>query len=147
MKWTYSLAKHSSMLIAAVVLAGCAGMGMQGVQVSLSGAQEVPAVNTAASGTGTINVAADKSVSATIRTQGIAGTAAHVHEGAAGSNGPVAVPMTKTSDNEWTTAAGAKLTDAQYESYKNGRLYFNVHSTQNKGGEIRGQIKPSGGGY
>ena len=145
MKWTYSLAKRSSMLIAVVALAACAGMGDQSTQVSLSGAQEVPAVNTAASGTGTIKVAADKSVSGTIRTQGVAGLAAHIHEGASGTNGPVIVPMNKTSDNEWTTAPGAKLTDSQYESYKAGRLYFNVHSAQNKGGEIRGQIRPTGG--
>ena len=145
MKWTYSLAKRSSMLVAVVALAACAGMGDQSTQVSLSGAQEVPAVNTAASGTGTVKVAADKSVSASIKTQGVAGVAAHIHEGASGSNGPVIVPMNKTSDNEWTTAPGAKLTDSQYESYKAGRLYFNVHSAQNKGGEIRGQIRPSGG--
>jgi len=38
--------------------------------------------------------------------------------------------------------AGSKLTDAQYESYKAGNLYVNVHSAANKGGEIRAQIKP-----
>lgn len=145
MKWTTSLAKRSSMLIAVVVLAGCASMGDQSMQVSMSGAQEVPAVNTAASGTGTIKVAADKSVSGTIRTQGVAGLAAHIHDGASGTNGPVIVPLNKTSDNQWTTAPGAKLTDSQYDSYKAGRLYFNVHSAQNKGGEIRGQIRPTGG--
>ena len=145
MKLTYSLAKRSSLLIAAVALAACASMGDQSTQVSLSGAQEVPAVNTAASGTGTVKVAADKSVSASIKTQGVVGVAAHIHEGAAGSNGPVIVPLNKTSDNEWTSAPGAKFTDAQYESYKAGRTYFNVHSAQNKGGEVRGQIRPAGG--
>jgi len=35
---------------------------------------------------------------------------------------------------------GAKLTEAQYESYKAGKLYVNVHSAANPGGEIRGQI-------
>jgi hypothetical protein len=37
---------------------------------------------------------------------------------------------------------GAKLTDAQYESYKAGNLYYNIHSAAYKGGEVRGQIKP-----
>ena len=59
-----------------------------------------------------------------------------------GVNGPVIVPLTKTSDNVWSVAPGAKLTDAQYESYKAGKLYVNVHSAANKGGEIRAQLKP-----
>jgi hypothetical protein len=67
--------------------------------------------------------------------------AAHIHLGASGKNGPVIIPLTKTSDNVWTVPAGAKLTDAQFESYKAGDLYINVHSAANKGGEIRGQLK------
>jgi hypothetical protein len=34
-------------------------------------------------------------------------TAAHIHEGASGSNGPVIVPFTKTSDNTFEAPAGA----------------------------------------
>lgn len=148
MNWTNKLSQRTSMLIAALVLAGCASMGgNQPLEVRLSGAEEVPPVATSASGTGTITVGADKSVTGTIRTQGVAGVAAHIHDGAAGQNGPVIVPMDKTGENEWKTKPGAKLTDAQYEGYKSGRLYFNVHSAKNKGGEIRGQIRPSSGGY
>jgi hypothetical protein len=72
-------------------------------------------------------------------------TAAHIHEGAAGQNGPVIIPLQKKSDTEWVVPAGAKLNDAQYEAYKAGRLYVNFHSAQHKGGEIRAQIRPSGG--
>jgi hypothetical protein len=67
---------------------------------------------------------------------------AHIHEGAAGSNGPVIIPLAKVSDTVWAVPAGAKLTDAQYESYKAGKLYFNMHSDAHKSGEVRGQIKP-----
>ena len=125
----------------AVVVGGCAGMGMSN-EVTLSGAQEVPPVTTGASGSGTITVGADKSVSGSVTTSGVAVTAAHIHVAAPDKNGPVIIPLTKTSDNTWSVPAGAKLTDAQYESYKAGNLYVNVHSAANKGGEVRGQLKP-----
>ncbi|MBI1847872.1 MAG: CHRD domain-containing protein [Candidatus Rokubacteria bacterium] len=130
--------------VAAIVASGCAEMMSSGGMgsVTLSGSQEVPAVTTAASGKGTITVAADKSVSGSVTTSGVAGTAAHIHLAAAGQNGPVIVPLSKTSDNVWSVAAGAKLTDAQYDAYKAGNLYVNVHSDANKAGEIRGQLKP-----
>lgn len=134
----------SIVLLAAVAaFSGCASMGGDvGTKVTLSGSQEVPPVSTGASGSGTIVVAADKSVSGKITTSGVTGIAAHIHVGAAGKNGPVIVPLTKTSDNEWAVQAGAKLTDEQYASFKAGDLYVNVHSAANKGGEIRGQLKP-----
>lgn len=110
------------------------------MKVTLSGAHEVPAVTTAATGSGTITVGMDMAVSGGITTTGIAATAAHIHEAAAGKNGPVIVPMTKSGDNMWTIAAGAKLTDAQMASLKAGNLYVNVHSAANPGGEIRAQL-------
>ena len=141
------LLTHVSTLAVVLLITGCAGMGGGALTVPLSGSQEVPPVNASGSGTGTITVGDDKSVTAKITTQGVNGVAAHIHEAAAGSNGPVIVPMDKTGDNQWSSKPGAKFTDAQYEAYKAGRTYFNVHTPQNKGGEIRGQIRPSGGGY
>ena len=127
----------------ALLLAGCAGMsGTNNIQVTLSGAQEVPPVTTAATGFGTITVGDDKSVGGSVTTSGVVGVAAHIHDGAPGKNGPVIVPMTKSSDNTWAIPPGAKFTDAQYDAFKAGNLYVNVHSAANKGGEIRGQLKP-----
>lgn len=114
----------------------------QSMKVTLTGAQEVPPVITSASGVGSIMVGPDGSVSGTITTTGVEGTMAHIHEGAMGQNGPVIVPFTKTSDNVWSAPAGAKLSDAQLQSLKNGNLYLNVHSAVNKPGEIRAQLKP-----
>lgn len=115
----------------------------QPVTLQLTGAQEVPAVMSAATGSGVITVAADKSVSGSVTVSGLEPTMAHIHEAAApNANGPVIVPMAKTADNVWSVPAGAKLTDAQFESFKKGYLYVNVHSATNKGGEIRGQLKP-----
>ena len=126
------------------ILAGSSGMAMAAkIEVALSGDQEVPPVSTAAKGSGTITVGADKSVSGGVTTSGVAGVAAHIHEGMPGENGPVVIFLDKTSGNTWSVPAGTKLTDAQYQSFKAGKLYFNVHSEAHKKfGEIRGQIKP-----
>ena len=112
------------------------------VKVSLSGADETPAVQTAATGSGTIVINADKTVSGNVTTQGIAGTAAHIHLGAAGQKGPPVITLAKNGDGVWNVPAGSTLTEEQYTSYKAGNLYINVHSAENKGGEIRGQLKP-----
>lgn len=130
---------------AAVLLAGCASMGGNALQVRMTGAEEVPPVNTSASGSGSITVGDDGAVSGSFRTQGSTIAAAHIHEGAAGANGPVIVPMQKSGD-EWVIPAGAKLTPAQLQAYKAGRLYVNFHSAQYKGGEIRAQLRPGSGG-
>lgn len=125
------------------VLAGCGSMGMgmgSAGKVSLSGANEVPAIVTTATGSGMIRVAADHTVSGSVSTTGIDGKAAHIHLAAKGSNGPVIVPLTKVADGSWTVPEGAKLTDAQYASYVAGDMYVNVHSAANPAGEIRGQL-------
>jgi hypothetical protein len=128
---------------ALVLLAGCASMApmVGGQKLTLSGAEEVPPVTTTATGTATVDIKADRSVTATVTVTGMTATASHIHEGAAGANGPVIVPFVKTGDNTFAAAEGAKLTEAQYESYKAGKLYVNVHSARNPGGEIRAQLK------
>ena len=113
-----------------------------GSNVILSGNQEVPPVTTTATGSGTIKVLNDRSVSGSVTTSGVAGTAAHIHMGAKGTNGPVIVPLNKTGDNIWSVPASIRLNDTQYEAFGLGNLYVNVHSAANPGGEIRGQITP-----
>ena len=110
--------------------------------LKLSGDSEVPPVKTMASGIASIAVAADGAVTGSVKTTGVAGTAAHVHMGAAGKNGPVIIPLTKGADGEWSVPPGAKLTEEQMKSFKSGDLYVNVHSEANKGGEIRAQLAP-----
>jgi CHRD domain len=128
----------------ALALSGCQTVKgwVGGGKVTLSGGQEVPPVKTEASGAADIKVAADKSVSGTVTTKGVNGVAAHIHQGASGRNGPVIIPLTKGSNGSWSVPAGAKLTNAQYDAYKAGDLYVNVHSPSHKGGEIRAQLKP-----
>lgn len=111
------------------------------VKVALSGAKEVPPVQTKATGSGTITVGPDKSVSGSVTTSGIDGTAAHIHDAAPGKNGPVIIPLTKNGDT-WSVPAKATLTDEQYKEFQAGNLYVNVHSAANKGGEIRDNLQP-----
>jgi CHRD domain len=129
-------------VLMAGVLAGGAGIASaRDVMVNLSGDQEVPPVKTSAAGSGTITVDDDKSIKGKITTSDIKGTGAHIHEGASGKNGPDIITLKKTSDNEWSVPDDAKLTDAQYDAFKAGHLYVNVHSDAHKSGEIRGQLK------
>lgn len=113
------------------------------VKLKLSGDAEVPPVATKASGGGTITVKPDMTVSGNVTTTGVAATMAHIHIGKAGSNGPVVITLTKTGDHAWMVPDGTKLSDAHYQAYKAGELYVNVHSAENKGGEIRGQLMPT----
>ena len=128
------------------LVAGCSAVGSSvkweatGQQIRLDGSQEVPPVTTSAYGTGTVNIATDRSVTATISVIDMTPTAAHIHEGAVGTNGPVVVPLRKISENAFVAADGARLTDAQYASYKAGNLYVNVHSARFPGGEVRAQV-------
>jgi hypothetical protein len=139
--------KSATALAGMTLMAGLfgAGIGLANAaasQVTLSGTDEVPPVQTSAKGAGTITVNDDKTLSGSVKTTGVQGTMAHIHEGAAGKNGGVAVPLEKKGEGEWAVPAGARLTDAQYKAYKAGELYVNVHSDAHKGGEIRGQLKP-----
>lgn len=135
---------------AALVLAGCAQVqgtlphwipGSNAVGVKLSGAEEVPPVNVTGSGSGSFRLADDGTVSGSVSTEGVAGTAAHIHVGAKGRNGPVIVPLEKKGDT-YSVAEGRKLTAAQIKAWKAGELYVNVHTARHKGGEVRAQIQP-----
>ena len=132
----------------ALLLAGCGSMpswmggGGQAVNVDLGGSQEVPPVDVEGTGTGTITVASDGSVSGSVTTTDVAGIAAHIHMGAIGSNGPVIIPLQKTAPNVWSVPKGAKLTDMQMAAFKRGDLYVNVHTARHRGGEVRAQILP-----
>jgi hypothetical protein len=107
-------------------------------EATLSGAQEVPSVATAATGTATITLnAARTSISYVIRHTLAGATAAHIHSGVPGVNGAVLIPFASATSEISGTAT---VTPAQVADLESGGLYVNVHSTANPGGEIRGQI-------
>jgi hypothetical protein len=139
-----TLVKKAAFAIAVLSLAACGTMSNMmggGTRVDLTGAEEVPPVSTSAKGDGRFTIGSDGAVKGSVTTTGVQGTAAHIHQGAKGQNGPVIVPLTKNGDT-YTAPDGAKLNEAQMSAYKAGNLYVNVHSAANKGGEIRGQLQP-----
>jgi hypothetical protein len=128
--------------IAAVLALGIGTAVAGDVSVKLSGDQEVPPTPSTATGSGTITVKDDKSVSGSVKTTGLEGTAAHIHLAEPGKNGPPIITLTKGEGGAWSVPADSKLTDEQYAAFKAGNLYVNIHSAAHKPGEIRAQLKP-----
>jgi hypothetical protein len=119
----------------------------------LSGAQEVPAVATSATGKGLAVISADGStIRYLVSYSGLSGPeiGAHFHTGAVGVAGGVILPfspvvgpspMSGTLTAANLTPSGSVATFAQaVAAIRAGTSYFNVHTAANPGGEIRGQI-------
>ena len=119
----------------------------QSFKVPLSGAREIPPVETPA--TGAADIAYDPAtrvVSWVITYSGLSGpaTAAHFH-GPAGQEGkaPLVVWMSKQGSPAENPIKGqATLTSEQAQQFAAGQWYVNVHTQANPGGEIRGQVIP-----
>jgi hypothetical protein len=114
-------------------------------KADLTGASEVPPNQT--KGTGTITVTYDsatKQVSWKGTFTGLTGpaTAAHFHGPAEpGKNAGVALWIsTKGAPFTSPFEGSATLTDAQAADLMAGRLYVNIHTAANPGGELRGQL-------
>ncbi len=110
---------------------------------ALSGANEVPPVTTSAAGVASLVLSPDGTqVAYTIRHTGIVTeTMAHIHKAAFGVNGPVVVPFALGALKIGTFTVTAQLRQDMLA----GNLYVNIHSAAHTGGEIRGQVVPSGG--
>jgi len=111
-------------------------------RAALNGGSEVPA--TASHGEGEVTATFDpatKRLSWSGRYSGLTGpvTAAHFHGPAkAGENAGVLVPVTAASS---PFTGEATLDDAKAADLAAGKLYFNLHTTANPKGEIRGQLE------
>jgi hypothetical protein len=93
------------------------------------------------SGSGDVLAMLDgKTLSYTVNYKGLTGpaVAAHFHDAPTpGGNGPPVVPATVTPSPIKGTAT---LTDAQIADLNAGKIYFNIHTAANPGGEIRGTM-------
>ncbi|MGH9985921.1 MAG: CHRD domain-containing protein, partial [Nitrososphaeraceae archaeon] len=123
------------------------------IVINLTGDEEVPPVQTEATGVAEIKPMGADSIGYNVNATNIEGaTAGHIHLGSEGENGPVVVtlfkydsPMNQVSENGTITAdklegpmVGKQISDLAAAG-ANGTLYVNIHSEQNPNGEIRGQ--------
>jgi hypothetical protein len=123
------------------------------ITVNLTGSEEVPPVQTEATGVAEFIPMGMDSIAYSVNATNIEdATAGHIHLGARGENGPIVVtlfnydtPMNEVSENGTITAdklegpmAGKQISDLATAG-ANGTLYVNVHTEQNPNGEIRGQ--------
>ncbi len=109
--------------------------------VMLNGANEVPAVTTNARGLAFFMLQKHEGkLSIKVVMDGLSGaiTGAHLHKGAAGTNGPVVQNLTTMVNGN--VIMGDVDPSMYLADLKNGDLYINIHTAANPGGEIRGQL-------
>ncbi|MFZ1098146.1 MAG: CHRD domain-containing protein [Steroidobacteraceae bacterium] len=122
----------------------------QSFEVTLSGAQQVPPVDTAGKGTAKLTYdPATRVVHWTITYEGLSGavTMAHFHGPAEpGKNAGVQVWLAKQGSAVQSPIRGhATLTPDQAKQFEAGEWYVNLHTKAHPGGEIRGQVVPPKG--
>lgn len=122
------------------------------INLTLSGANEVPPVTTTATGNFRATVSAN-SLAFTLTATGTGFTMAHIHQGAAGTNGPiVAFLFGPVSPGVNSINVSGTITEANLigplqgdmagfmAALRAGNLYVNAHTVANPAGEIRAQI-------
>lgn len=129
-----------------IAWAGLAQAAPVSFTAEISGAQQVPPVQTSA--TGKADLTYDPStrvVTWTITCEGLSGpvTMAHFHVAQAGKNGPVAIWLSKQGSSTSCPISGqATLTPEQAKQFTAGEWYINIHTKAHPPGEMRGQVTP-----
>ena len=109
-------------------------------KTDLKGAAEVPATDSAATGSAEVTVDTDtKKISWTVKVDGLSGeaTAAHFHGPASATE--IAPPVIDMSSA--IMEGNGDITDAQWAELQAGKYYVNVHTAKFPDGEIRGQLE------
>lgn len=144
----------------ALVLATQASAQTITLTTTMNGGEETPVLNTGMVGTAEVSVdVANREivVNLSVFNTPTATTAGHIHVGPAGIAGPVilnfpAGVVGRTGDFAMSfrlgqrdfvarPAAGINTIDDAIQAIVHGNSYVNIHTTQNPGGEIRGQLR------
>nr|WP_294524909.1 CHRD domain-containing protein [uncultured Rhodopila sp.] len=127
----------------AVAFAGTAFAATEKFHATLSAASEVPPSKSTGSGEATATLdTATHELTYDVTFSGFSSevTAAHIHGPAeAGKNAGVIVPLGNAPKSP--IHGSAKLTAEQEKQLADGLYYVNVHSKNNPGGAIRGQLE------
>ena len=134
----------------AMALAGCETVNRVANDVvgnnfaaTLSGANEVPPGDPDGTGTATISTNdAINQICTHLEVRNIgAVTAAHIHRGAAGVNGPPVVNLDAPDDNDSNDCDD--VSDSLLDEIRRnpGGFYVNIHTSDYPNGAIRGQIR------
>jgi cytochrome c peroxidase len=125
-------------------------------EATMDGAQEVPPVTTLGSGiAGFESDVARRTIEFRLDVQNVVNiTAAHIHSGLPGENGPIIFVLSATGfvsppalvgivgSGDLIPVPGIANFDDVINAMRNSALYVNIHSAANPNGEIRGQILP-----
>ncbi|HXV88619.1 MAG TPA: CHRD domain-containing protein [Nitrososphaeraceae archaeon] len=123
----------------------------------LSGENEVPPVQSSATGLAEFTPPVNDTIKYRINITGISGaTGAHIHSGQAGENGEVVVDLLtsmKANDVSYGMTIRGNISDSSLKgpmegktledlvaAMDSGQTYVNIHTTEHPDGEIRGQI-------
>jgi len=136
-------------VLSAALWAGSAMAAAQSFRVPLTGADQVPAVETSGKGMAEISYdPATRVVTWLITYSGLSGpvTMAHFHGPAAkGENAGPLIWLTKQGSPADNPIKGqATLTPEQAKDFAAGKWYVNLHTKDHPAGEIRGQVLPRG---
>jgi len=120
----------------------------QTFEASLEGSNEVPEVETEASGSVTVTLQGDSiQVEGEFSGLGSEYVASHIHIGSEDENGDPIQPLEPEVGSDNTSGswnASYQLDQNHISALKADSLYINVHSAENKAGEIRGQLTSPG---
>ncbi len=113
------------------------------ITARMNGNNEVPAVTTSAQGLGVFTMSINKQdVLVDIGLTDLSGplTGIHIHDGVAGTNGPVAFDLSPFINGNRIQTTLTGLTTAQRAKFFDGSYYLNAHTAANPNGEIRAQL-------
>jgi hypothetical protein len=141
-------------VIGVAIPATATGAAKRTFHVALRGSSEVPKNPSKAKGTAAFRIIpGGKAIRFRLTARGLHGSpvAAHIHLGGRRTAGPIIIsleaknfrlPASGTVTRKAFSPQGNVRTFAQaIRAIRAGRTYVNIHTTQNPGGEIRGQIR------
>ena len=134
-----------SLIVATFFLAALAGTARAEIFTTyLTPVQEVPPTASTATGYGRVFVnPSTLAISWTVTFTGLTSSqvASHIHApGAIGVIAPVIIDFGAVGGTAGTISGSGTITAGQLTQLRQGLGYINVHSTNNSGGEIRGQL-------